>query len=242
MVPFLAPLLGSLAGTLLPASVGTGIAASLGLSGAAAGLAASAAPAAIGAGIGTLLSGGDLGEAAMNAVGFGAGGALLGGAGTAGAATASPATAGTMSNAANAAASNAAANAAASNAVANATTNATANAAPAAASGMNPMDVAKAFGQVQGMMGGGQPQQTPMPAPQPVQARPPRAQENPMLASIQGPSPALSTSMPASVGIGSIPMGGQAPMSSQNMFAGMGPDQQRMVGDYLRSQGMVGFA
>jgi hypothetical protein len=178
----------------------------------------------------------------MNAVGFGAGGALLGGAGTAGAATAGPATAGTMANAANAAAASAAPAAASAPAAAtNAAANAAANAAPAAAS-MGPMDVAKALGQVQGMMGGGQQQQTPMPAPQPVQARPPRAQENPMLASIQGPSPALSTSMPASVGIGSIPMGGQAPMSSQDMFAGMGPDQQRMVGEYLRSQGMVGFA
>jgi hypothetical protein len=37
-------------------------------------------------------------------------------------------------------------------------------------------------------------------------------------------------------------MGGQQPMSNDRMFAGMGPDQQRMVGDYLRSQGMVGFA
>jgi hypothetical protein len=71
--PFLAPLLGSLAGSLLPATLGTGIAASLGLGGTAAGgLIAAAAPKAIGAGIGTLLGGGDLGDAALNAVGFGA--------------------------------------------------------------------------------------------------------------------------------------------------------------------------
>ena len=76
MVPLLAPLLGSLAGSLLPASIGTGIAGSLGLTGAAGGLIAAAAPKAIGAGIGTLLAGGDMGEAALNAVGFGAGGAL----------------------------------------------------------------------------------------------------------------------------------------------------------------------
>jgi hypothetical protein len=77
MVPLLAPLLGSLAGSLLPASVGTGIAGALGLKGATAGLVAAAAPKAIGAGIGTLLAGGDLGDAALNAVGFGAGGALV---------------------------------------------------------------------------------------------------------------------------------------------------------------------
>jgi hypothetical protein len=76
MVPLLAPLLGSLAGSLLPASVGTGIAGALGLKGATAGLVAAAAPKAIGAGIGTLLAGGNLGDAALNAVGFGAGGAL----------------------------------------------------------------------------------------------------------------------------------------------------------------------
>lgn len=86
MIPLLAPLLGSLAGSLLPATVGTGIASALGLSGAAGGLVAAAAPKAIGAGIGTLLAGGDLGDAALNAIGFGAAGAALGGAGTANAA------------------------------------------------------------------------------------------------------------------------------------------------------------
>ena len=90
MIPLLAPLLGSLAGSLLPATLGSGIAGALGLKGAAGALVASAAPKAIGAGIGTLLAGGDLGDAALNAVGFGAGGALLGGAGSTGAPATSP--------------------------------------------------------------------------------------------------------------------------------------------------------
>ena len=73
MIPLLAPLLGSLAGSMLPATLGTGIAASLGLGGTAAGsLIAAAAPKAIGAGIGTLLGGGDIKDASINAVGFGA--------------------------------------------------------------------------------------------------------------------------------------------------------------------------
>jgi hypothetical protein len=90
MIPLLAPLLGSLAGSLLPATLGSGIAGALGLKGAAGALVASAAPKAIGAGIGTLLAGGDLGDAALNAVGFGAAGALLGGAGSTGAPATSP--------------------------------------------------------------------------------------------------------------------------------------------------------
>jgi hypothetical protein len=77
MVPFLAPLLGSIAGSLLPATFGTGVAGALGLSGAAGGLIAAAAPKALGAGIGTFLAGGDLGDAALNAVGFGAGSTAL---------------------------------------------------------------------------------------------------------------------------------------------------------------------
>lgn len=77
MVPFLAPLLGSMAASLLPATFGTGVAGALGLSGAAGGLIAAAAPKALGAGIATLLAGGDLGDAALNAVGFGAGGTAL---------------------------------------------------------------------------------------------------------------------------------------------------------------------
>lgn len=105
MVPFLAPLLGTLAGSLLPASVGTSIAGAVGASGAMGGLIASAAPKAIGAGIGTLIAGGDIGEAAANAAGFGLGGAaaqqglasifpgLGGAAGAAGEATGQPLTA-----------------------------------------------------------------------------------------------------------------------------------------------------
>ena len=90
MIPLLAPLLGSLAGSLLPATLGSGIAGALGLKGAAGALVASAAPKAIGAGIGTLLAGGDLGDAALNAVGFGAAGSLLAGAGSTGAPATSP--------------------------------------------------------------------------------------------------------------------------------------------------------
>jgi hypothetical protein len=48
--------------------------------------------------------------------------------------------------------------------------------------------------------------------------------------------------MPASVGIGTIPMGGQAPMSNDMMLAGMSPNQSNMVNEYLRSRNMVGFA
>jgi hypothetical protein len=99
MIPLLAPLLGSLAGSLLPATVGTGIASALGVSGAAGGLLAAAAPKAIGAGIGTLLAGGDLGDAALNAIGFGAAGAAgnaLMGAGAAGAPAAGAPAAGAM--------------------------------------------------------------------------------------------------------------------------------------------------
>jgi hypothetical protein len=48
--------------------------------------------------------------------------------------------------------------------------------------------------------------------------------------------------MPAAVGIGSLPMGSQPPMSSGSMFAGMSPDQSNMVNQYLRSRNMVGFA
>jgi hypothetical protein len=56
-----------------------------------------------------------------------------------------------------------------------------------------------------------------------------------MIPSVGGPS-----MMPASVGIGTIPVMGQ-PMDSRMMTAGLGPNQQGAVNDYLRSQGMVGF-
>lgn len=224
MIPLLAPLLGSLAGTMLPATVGSGVAASLGLAGTTAGgLVAAAAPKAIGAGIGTLLGGGDLDDAAVNAVGFGAAGAL-GGAG------------GAAANAAGAAAP----------ATAAGTTGAAA-AAPASA-GLNLQQAAKTLQAVNSLTGAGAPRAAPaMPAPQPVQAPRQSAQNNPMLAqpvmAQQAPATPVTvpTAIPASVGIGSIPMGGQTPMSNNMMTAGMGTDQRNMVSDYLRSQGMVGF-
>jgi hypothetical protein len=49
-----------------------------------------------------------------------------------------------------------------------------------------------------------------------------------------------NTMMPASMGIGSLPVGGQ-PMSDNTMLAGFAPEQQDMVRGYLNSQGMRGF-
>jgi hypothetical protein len=243
MIPLLAPLLGSLAGSLLPATLGTGIAASLGLSGAAAGLVAAAAPKAIGAGIGTLLAGGDLGDAALNAVGFGAGGALLSGAGAAGAgATAAPAAAAAPITAA----------APAPAIVPAASSEAATSALP---------NLARSASQIAQALGGGQ-QTQPTMSTAPI-SRPPQnsASDNPMLASFfqpsatsEGPMPARtsvpstvpvsggSSMMPAAVGIGSIPMQGQSPMSNDMMLAGMSPNQSDMVSQYLRSRNMVGFA
>jgi hypothetical protein len=241
MIPLLAPLLGSLAGSLLPATVGTGIAGALGLKGAAAGLVAAAAPKAIGAGIGTLLAGGDLGDAALNAVGFGAAGAagsaLSGGlSGTPGvgapAMSPRPMMRPDMLGAA-----------------------APSPAVPteAAASAIDPQMLSRL---AQSLGGGQQPQQAPQAVPaQPAQPRD-RASENPMLASIfqqpgspmlsSMPSPAIpsvgsSSMMPAAVGIGSLPVGGQQPMSNNMMLAGMSPNQSNMVNQYLSSRNMVGF-
>lgn len=227
MTPLLAPLLGSLAGSLLPATVGTGIAGALGLKGAAAGLVASAAPKAIGAGIGTLLAGGDLGEAALNAVGFGAGSALLGGA------TGAPATSPRPMMRPDVAMTPMAA---APAAVPTAATEAAAD-----LSGLT-----RSAQQIAEALGGGQQSTpaTPLGVNRPPQQRP---SENPLLAPLfNQPAPPtmgpMSTPtvpiaggpsmMPASVGIGSIPMGGQSPMF---------PDQNSAVGQYLRSQNMVGF-
>jgi hypothetical protein len=231
MIPLLAPLLGSLAGSLLPATVGTGIAGALGLKGATAGLVAAAAPKAIGAGIGTLLAGGDLGDAALNAVGFGAGSALLGGAGSTGAAAAAtppvtpPAPAMTVPTAATEAAADIG-------------------------------GLTRSAQQIAQALGGGQQSQPNMsmaPVNRPPQQRP---SDNPLLAPLfnapqpmqtpmQSPTvPVVSGSsmMPAAVGIGSLPMGGQQPMSNDMMLAGMSPDQSNMVNQYLRSRNMVGFA
>jgi hypothetical protein len=242
MVPLLAPLLGSMAASLLPATFGTGIATALGMSGAGAGLLAAAAPKAIGAGIGTLLAGGDMGEAALNAVGFGAMGAMggAGGAAAGGAPTSSlrpmmrpPG----LGAAAPATVPTGAANAAAS----------------AAGPTQTAMDTMQLFRQVQGAMGGNQ-QAPAMASPQPVQqSSGSRASDNPMLAGapMAGPSAAManltvpsvggSSSMPASVGIGSLPFRGQQPMGNDMMMAGMSPDQRNMASQYLRNQGMVGF-
>ena len=210
MVPFLAPLLGSLAGSLLPATLGTGIATSLGLSGATAGLVAAAAPKAIGAGIGTLLAGGDLGDAALNAVGFGAAGALTGGAAATSAAATAPAVA--------------------------------APAVAATAPAIDPMKLMQMGGQLMN-------QGTPPPPVQQVQAQrsaPTQMSANPMLTSAPGvdamsPGAASMTSSPAG-GIAALPAMNNQPMGLQMMTAGLGPNQQGAVNEYLRSQGMVGFA
>jgi hypothetical protein len=240
MIPLLAPLLGSLAGSLLPATLGSGIAGALGLKGAAGALVASAAPKAIGAGIGTLLAGGDLGDAALNAVGFGAAGSLLAGAGSTGAPATSPRP--TMrpdtlvsSMPAPAVVPTAATEAASTAALPN---------------------LARSAQQIAEALGGGQQSQPPSPLPI---NRPPRqsAMDNPLLAPLFQTGPTLDgpmstpatvpvvggpSMMPASVGIGTIPMGGQAPMSNDMMLAGMSPNQSNMVNEYLRSRNMVGFA
>ena len=190
MIPLLAPLLGSLAGSLLPATLGSGIAGALGLKGAAGALVASAAPKAIGAGIGTLLAGGDLGDAALNAVGFGAGGALLGGAGSTGAPATSPRP--TMRP------------------------NSILSSMPA------PSVVPTAGGGGANLAVSPPLQMAAAPATVPA---------------VGGPSV-----VPAAVGIGTIPIQGQSPMSNDIMLAGVSPNQSNMVNRYLRSRNMVGFA
>jgi len=240
MIPLLAPLLGSLAGSLLPATLGTGIAGALGLKGATAGLIAAAAPKAIGAGIGTLLAGGDLGEAALNAVGFGAGSALLGGA--TGAPAVSPRPMMRPDDLARLAAA----------------TPPPPVAVPTGASeaAADVSGLARSAQQIARALGGGQQSMpaTPLPVNRPPQQRP---SDNPLLAPLfnqpdpptMGPmsTPTVPIAsgpsmMPAAVGIGSLPMGNQPPMSSGTMFAGMSPDQSNMVNQYLRSRNMVGFA
>ena len=205
---------------MLPATLGTGIATSLGLSGATAGLVAAAAPKAIGAGIGTLLAGGDLGDAALNAVGFGAGGALLGGAAPA---TAAPATAATT-------------------AAPTAVNPATIAGAPvaAAAPAVDPMKLMQMGGQ---LMAGGSP--PPVTQQAPIQrSAPTQMSNNPMLASAPSAiaqSPGAASMMSPAAGIAAIPAMNNQPMSSQVMTAGFGPNQQGAVNEYLRSQGTIGF-
>ena len=210
MVPLLAPLLGSLAGSMLPATLGTGIASAIGLSGTAAGgLIAAAAPKAIGAGIGTLLGGGDLGDAALNAVGFGAAGAFMPGAGAA-------APAGNLGN------------------------------------------VLKTAQAAQSLMGGNQSPPPPAApalnrAPQVANSGPSGAMGNfqpgggpPVSAALTQmnapiPTTQVAAAMPPAVGIGTLPGINQQPLSSDDMMTGMDLGQRNMAGDYLRSQGMVGF-
>jgi hypothetical protein len=143
-----------------------------GLKGAAAGLIAAAAPKAIGAGIGTLLAGGNLGDAALNAVGFGAAGAagsaLSGGlSGTPGVGAAAPALGGA----------------------------APAAAVPptvptdAAASALDMQGLSRSAQQIAQALGGGQQQAAPQMMQAPTTQGQPRsrASDNPMLASMFEP-------------------------------------------------------
>lgn len=237
-----------MAASLLPATFGTGVASALGASGVGAGLLAAAAPKALGAGIGTLLAGGDMGEAAMNAVGFGAMGAM-GGAGGAGGAAAGgvPAAGGAPAASLRPMMPPAGLGATAPATVPTGAANAAASSAQTA---MDPMKLLK---QVQGAMGGSQ-QAPAMPMPQQAQQRSgTRASDNPMLAGAAPSAPSVGmanitvpsvggpSAMPASVGIGSLPFRGQQPMSGDMMLSGMAPDQRDMASQYLRNQGMVGF-
>jgi hypothetical protein len=205
-----------MAASLLPASVGTGVASALGLSGAAGGLLAAASPKALGAGIGTLLAGGDMGDAALNAVGFGAGStalsSMMGGA---------PSAAGT-------------------------TGAATAAAAPASDPMKAIQAITKGLGALSGdqpqaptpaSAGVMRPEQT---MRNDIMA--PNSQ-NQIGASAVNQMAATtvptggSSMMPASVGIGSLPG-----MNNDTMMAGFSPDQRNMISGYLGSQGMGGFA
>tara|TARA_R110002153_G_scaffold5152_4_gene24339 strand:- start:385 stop:705 length:321 start_codon:yes stop_codon:yes gene_type:complete len=103
-----------------------------------------------------------------------------------------------------------------------------------------------AASQVAKVMGGSQNNQAAAPPPQIAQANSGqrRMQDNPLLAQMPGPAQSRPTSnqiMPAPVGIASIPNMAEQ-MDSRSMTAGLGPNQQNAVSDYLRSQGMVGFA
>jgi len=223
MVPFLLPLLGSMAGTMLPATLGTGIAASLGLGGTAAGgLIAAAAPKAIGAGIGTLLGGGDLGEAALNGIGFGAAGAgaaALGGAaapaaaaGTTGAATA-PTTGFNFQNAMKGL-----------NAVNSATQK-----APVAAPPPPNLQL---------------PQQNKASAQANPMLTAPGSAVNPAISGAFNniiPSVNMASAMPASVGLGSLKPYGES-LDNTNMMAGLAPGQQQMLSNLFADPSRTGFS
>ena len=220
MIPLLAPLLGSLAGSMLPATLGTGIAASLGLGGTAAGsLIAAAAPKAIGAGIGTLLGGGDIGDAALNAVGFGVAGAAMGG---------TPAAANAATTAANTtgAAPTTGFNFQKAMQGMNALNSSTQNKPVAMPPPPNLQQAPqqKAMAQANPMLA------TPASAAQPVMA-------SNIIPSVSGPS-----AMPAAVGLGSLPFNGQ-PIASSDMTAGLSPSQRNMANQYLVGRGMMtGYA
>ena len=220
MIPLLAPLLGSLAGSMLPATLGTGIAASLGLGGTAAGsLIAAAAPKAIGAGIGTLLGGGDIGDAALNAVGFGAAGAAMGGtpaaatsaAGTTGAAS-TPTTGFNFQKAMQG-----------MNALNNSTQDKPVAMPPPPNLQLELGPQQKASAQANPMLA------TPTSVTQPVMA-------SNIIPSVSGPS-----AMPPAVGLGSLPFNGQ-PIASSDMTMGLSPSQRNMANQYLVGRGMTGFA
>jgi hypothetical protein len=91
-------------------------------------------------------------------------------------------------------------------------------------------------------------QNTPPPPVQQAQALAPRSTQvsaNPMLSSVPGPeamSPAAASMTSSPAGIAALPAINNQPMGSQMMTAGLGPNQQGAVNEYLRSQGMVGFA
>ena len=216
MIPLLAPLLGSLAGSMLPATLGTGIAASLGLGGTAAGsLVAAAAPKAIGAGIGTLLGGGDIGDAALNAVGFGVAGAAMGG---------TPAAANAATTAAN-------------------TTGAAPTTGfnfQKAMQGMNALNSStqnKPVAMPPPPNLQQAPQQKAMAQANPLLAPPHSATQTVMASNI-----IPSVAMPASVGLGSLPFNGQ-PIASSDMTAGLSPSQRNMANQYLVGRGMMtGYA
>ena len=219
MIPLLAPLLGSLAGSMLPATLGTGIAASLGLGGTAAGsLIAAAAPKAIGAGIGTLLGGGDLGDAAINAVGFGAAGAAMGG---------TPAAANAATTAAN-------------------TTGAAPTTGfnfQKAMQGMNALNSStqnKPVAMPPPPNLQQAPQQKAMAQANPMLAIPASVTQ-PVMASNIIPSVSGPSAMPAAVGLGSLPFNGQ-PIASSDMTMGLSPSQRNMANQYLVGRGMTGFA
>ena len=214
MIPLLAPLLGSLAGSMLPATLGTGIAASLGLGGTAAGsLIAAAAPKAIGAGIGTLLGGGDIGDAALNAVGFGAAGAAMGG--TPAAATSAAGTTG---------------------AAAVPTTGFNFQKAMQGMNALNSATQSKPVAMPPAPNLQQAPQQKVMAQANPMLATPTSVTQ-PVMASNIIPSVA----MPASVGLGSLPFNGQ-PIASSDMTMGLSPSQRNMANQYLVGRGMTGFA